>query len=533
MLNSEFMNIKFLRAEEDDRQSRSDNEVEQAPVQNSLESWLHCIRGQGQAFKNATEFRTYIKNYSVATRRSFCYNKNDSKKINVVCSEVNCKWRIYASRHKADNLFGIRKCNLQLTCGEDNLCGRGHPRADATWVANLMKEKLRAKPSYRPYLLLKDIRRDYGVELEYRKVWKGKELAMHDIYGTEKDCYDKLRWYCSNVRETNSGSVAEYEIDALTNKFKRLFICFNVFAGGFATDLDAKNDCNWEWFCINLKSVLLSQHIRGFENFTFFSDRHSGIIKVMRSYPLHNKTHWSFVFKKPAYAPSHQEFMQHINNISEYMPLARKFITNSEPESWANALFRGKHWGVMNNNMAECWNNWVKPARYLPIVGMVDRIRVQIMNMIHQRRETTFAMVQELRTKKEKTLTINGDKTFAVDLNDWSCSCRAWEINMLSCKHSCAAIKSKYLSLYSFCDRYFHIDMYRQAYKGIINLIPTFDMNEDSISEGSIINAPDVRSQPGRRKTKRIPSQVETRVAKCGHCRKRGHNRRSCKEAIE
>ncbi|XP_073151968.1 uncharacterized protein [Henckelia pumila] len=383
-------------------------------------------------------------------------------------------------RHKVDNLFGIRKCNLQHTCGEDNLCGRGHPRADATWVANLMKEKLRAEPSYRPSLLLKDIHRNYGVELEYRKVWKGKELAMHDIYGTEKDCYDKLRWYCRNVRETNPGSVAEYEIDALTNKFKRLFICFNACANGFSTGcrpmifldgthiknkykgsilvavgkdandnlftlaysvVDAENDCNWEWFCINLRSVLLSQHISGFENFTFFSDRHSGIIKavnllfpgshhayclrhlvdnfvkqVMRSYPLHNKKHWSSVFKKASYAPSHQE---------------------------------------------------------------------------------------------------------------------AWEINMLPCKHACAAIKSKSLSLYSFCYRYFHIDMYRQAYKGIINLIPTFDMNEDSIGEGSIINAPDVRSQPGRRKTKRIPSQVETRVAKCGRCRKRGHNRRSCKEAIE
>ncbi|XP_073119794.1 uncharacterized protein [Henckelia pumila] len=197
---------------------------------------------------------------------------------------------------------------------------RGHPRADATWVANLMKEKLRAVPSYRPSLLLKDIHRDYGVELEYHKVWKGKELAMHDVYGTEKDCYDKLRWYCRNVRETNPGSVAEYEIDALTNKFKRLFICFNACASDFATGfrpmifldgthiknkykgsilvavgkdanddlftlaysvVDAENDCNLEWFCINLRSVLLSQHISGFENFTFFSDRHSGIIKAV------------------------------------------------------------------------------------------------------------------------------------------------------------------------------------------------------------------------------------------------------------
>ncbi|XP_073138019.1 uncharacterized protein [Henckelia pumila] len=309
-----------------------------------------------------------------------------------------------------------------------------------------------------------NMERDYGVELEYRKVWKGKELAMHDIYGTEKDCYDKLR--CGFA--TGCRPMIFLDDTHIKNKYKGSIL---VAVGKEANDdlftlaysvVDAENDCNWEWFCINLRSVLLSQHISGFENFTFFSDRHFGIIKavnllfsgshhayclrhlvdnfvkqVMRSYPLHNKKHWSSVFKKAAYAPSHQEFMQHINNISESMPLARKFITNSEPESWANALFRGKRWGVMNNNMAESWNNWVKPARYLPIVGMVDRIRVQIMNIMHQRRETTLAMVQELSPKKEKTLTstyiesrnlivhrscgskfdvVDGDKSFAVYL---------------------------------------------------------------------------------------------------------------------
>lgn len=97
-------------------------------------------------------------------------------------------------------------------------------------------------------------------------------------------------------------------------------------------------------------------------------------------------------------------------------------------------------------------------------------------------------------------------------------------MNILMCKHSCAAIKSKSMSLYDFCDRYFHIEMYRQAYKRIINHIPTFDMYEANNDERCVISAPDIRSQPGHRKTKRIPSQVETRVSKCGRCHKRGHN---------
>ncbi|XP_073130833.1 uncharacterized protein [Henckelia pumila] len=512
-------------------------------------------------------------------------------KIIVVCTEHNYKWRVYASRNKADNLFGIRKCNLQHTCGEDNLSGRGHPRADSAWVAYLMKDKLREEPSYRPCAMVKDVHRDFGIDLEYHKAWKGKELAMHDLHGSDKGCYDKLRGYCRAVRETNPGSVADCEIDIVTNKFKWLFLCFNACVVGFATGckpmifldgthiknkykgsillavakdasdnlftlayavVDAENDSNWKWFCFHLRGVLVLQHIMVFENFTFFSDRHPSIIKVvkllfsrshhayclrhlvdnfveqvLRSYPIHNKKHWSSVFKKAAYAPSQQEFTRHINNILESMPRASTFITSFDPQSWANVLFPGRRW---------------------------DHVRVQIMNMMHKRREITSVMVQELSPKKEKALAstyiesrnlsinrscgwkfevVDGDKSFVVDLNEWTCSCRSWQINMLPCKHACAAIKSKSMSLYAFCDRYFHIEMYPQAYKGMINPITTFDMYETNNDEGSVINAPDIRSQPGRRRTKRIPSQVETRVSKCGRCHKSGHNRRSCKEAIE
>ncbi|KAG6510108.1 hypothetical protein ZIOFF_028116 [Zingiber officinale] len=161
--------------------------------------------------------------------------------------------------------------------GENNLRSREHPKADATWIANVVKEKLRGEPSYHPCTIQKDLQRDYGIELDYHKVWKDKELAMHDIHGIEKGFYDRLRWCCKVIQNITKALV--FSIQAV----------------------------------------------------------------------------------------------------------------------WANALFLSDRWGVMNfNNIAECWNNWVKPARNLPIVAMVDHIRMQIMNIIHRRLESTLAMVKEL-----------------------------------------------------------------------------------------------------------------------------------------
>ncbi|XP_073129999.1 uncharacterized protein [Henckelia pumila] len=165
-----------------------------------------------------------------------------------------------------------------------------------------------------------DLQKEFGVELEYRKVWKSKELAMHDIHGTDEGCYDRLRWYCSAVKKTNPGSIVECEIDLLTKKFRRLFICFracdvgfvsgcrplifldgthikNKYAGcilvsvsKYANDdlftiayvvVDDENDVNWDWFCYHLRSVLLSHQCMSFDEFTFFSDRHPSIIKAV------------------------------------------------------------------------------------------------------------------------------------------------------------------------------------------------------------------------------------------------------------
>ncbi|XP_073138459.1 uncharacterized protein [Henckelia pumila] len=465
----------------------------------------------GQIFEGAVEFSKCLKNYYVATRRSFVYVKNDSEKVIVICNERSCEWRIYDLKHKTDNLFGIRKCILKHICGENNPRSRGHPRADVYWIANVVKEKLRGEPSYRPCTMQQDLQREFVVELEYCKVWKGKELAMHDIHGTYERCYDRLRWYFNAIKKTNPGSVVDCEIDPLTKKFRR---------------------------------VLIFHQYIPFDEFTIFSDRHHSIIKavnhlfpesghayclrhlvdnfvkqVLRSYPRHNKKYWSSVFKKAVYAPSFQEYEQHINSIFESMPLARGFILNSDPQSWENALFVGNRWGVINNNIAEYWNSWVRPARHLPTVGMVDHIRVQIMSMMQRWRESTLSMSRELSPRKGKSVAsvyiesrtlrvhrscnwkfevIDGEKSFAMDLADRTCSCRAWKINKLLCKHACSAIESKSLSLYDFCDKYFKIEMYCAAYKGIINPIPTFDMSEACVDESDIIQAPCEKAIIGR-----------------------------------
>ena len=41
----------------------------------------------------------------------------------------------------------------------------------------------------------------------------------------------------------------------------------------------------------------------------------------------------------------------------------------------------------MNNNLAECFNSWIKNIKDLPIVDLVDRLRQMIMDLWEKRRK--------------------------------------------------------------------------------------------------------------------------------------------------
>lgn len=214
----------------------SQNEMETNVPQTfgeSVDGWIRAIHGEGQSFRDAKDFRSKLKRYSIAKRKSFKYVRNELKKVSVICSDEGCRWMICASYRRSDGAFAIRKCHLKHTCGESNLLTRGHPKADARLIAELVQPKVSVEPQYKPFTMKNDMLREYGVEIPYRRAWTGKEIALQKIHGLQKGSYERLRWFCNALRKTNPGSVAECELYDGTNKFRRMFICLHACAIGF------------------------------------------------------------------------------------------------------------------------------------------------------------------------------------------------------------------------------------------------------------------------------------------------------------
>ena len=134
---------------------------------------------------------------------------------------------------------------------------------------------------------------------------------------------------------------------------------------------------------------------------------YNSLSQVLKKYKYGNYGYWSSVLNKAAYAMTYNEFDRHMNEMMNELPQSKEYLEKSNPKLWANALFEGNRWGVINNNLVESWNAWIVEARSMAPVAMVEKIRTQVMTMMNEKRESSMYMNGELCPQPEKILHLN------------------------------------------------------------------------------------------------------------------------------
>ncbi|MQL68849.1 hypothetical protein Taro_001139 [Colocasia esculenta] len=206
--------------------------------------------------------------------------------------------------------------------------------------------------------------------------------------------------------------------------------------------------------------------------------------------------------------------------------------------------------GELYSNLAESFNNWIHDARSLPILQMVDKIRVQMMEMAAKRKidaalwDTPYCpkvqKIIEKNLQERRSLAIRHSdgikfevvesmKTYVVDLHLQTCSCGHWQLVKIPCKHACAAIGSNKEAVTQYVSAFYSTEVYRAAYETNIQPIPTFDMPDPPQPSEVLIKPPTTKRLPGRPRKRRIHSRGEVDHAYiCSRCKQTGHNRRTC-----
>lgn len=427
--------------------------------QKAAQQWENTITGVDQRFNSFSEFREALHKFSIAHGFAYRYKKNDSHRVTVKCKSQGCPWRIYASRLSTTQLICIKKMHTEHTC--EGAAVKAGYRATRGWVGSIIKEKLKVAPNYKPKDIADDIRREYGIQLNYSQAWRAKEIAREQLQGSYKEAYSQLPYFCDKIKETNPGSFATFATKE-DSSFHRLFISFHASISGFqqgcrpllfldsyplnskyqgvllaatAADgddgvfpvafaiVDVDTDDNWHWFLLELKAALSTS-----QKITFVADFQKGLKESLHqifdgyhSYCLryvaeklnrdlkgrfsHEARRFMINdFYAAAYAPRLEAFERCTENIKGISPDAFKWVIENDPKHWANAFFEGARYNHMSSNFGQSFYSWVSEAHDLPITQMVDVLRGKMMESIYAHRVESNQWNTRLTPSNEEKL---------------------------------------------------------------------------------------------------------------------------------
>ncbi|PHU08519.1 hypothetical protein BC332_20379 [Capsicum chinense] len=569
--------------------------------------WENAITGVGQRFNSFTEFREALHKYSIAHGFTYKYKKNESRRVTAKCKSEGCAWSIYASKLPTTELICIKTMNPKHTC--DGAAVKAGYRSTRGWMGNIIKEKLKVAPNYKPKDIANDIEREYGIQLNYSQARRAKEKAREQLQGSYREAYSQLPLLCEKIRETNPGSVA-IVVAKEDSSFHRLFISFHASISGFRQGcrpllfldstvlyakyqgtllaavgvdgndgvfplafavVDEETNDNWHWFLSELKSAVpmscpitfVCDFQRGISESLhdiFNEECHHGYCLRYLAEKLNNDLQGQFSHEArrlmiqdlytAACAPTPESFERCAENIRAISPDAYDWVTRSEPEHWANALFGGARYGLLTSNFGQPFYDWVMEVNELPITQMVDVLRGKIMELIYTRRvessqwdtrltplmeeklqsETTKARLLHVIPSHGSTFEVRGESVDVVDIDQWDCSCKGWQLYGMPCCHAIAVFEGIGRSPYDYCARYFTTESYHGTYVESINPIPNLENPANGeVDAAVVITPPPSKRPPGRPKLKKVDAfDIVKRQMQCSKCKGLGHNKKTC-----
>jgi len=336
--------------------------------------------------------------------------------------------------------------------------------------------------------------------------------------------------------------------------------------------IDSETNENWIWFMERLRDAIGSP-----PGMTFCTDCGQAVMAgVSEVFPNaeHRECMWHLVqnFKKrfhgkvfddhlwaSSYSWNSYLFEKHWSAMAAAKPAAMVYLQQNHKKLWTRSQF-----GVtckidyVTNNLAESFNNWIKGEKGRHLDDLLDTIRHKLLIKWNHRRKIARQMqgkilphiVDKLK-EQSRNLDIDvitsGDGIaelcarggssfrFVVNLEQRTCTCRAWQVSGLPCKHALAYITSiRGEKIEDHVDNYYSVQKFRSAYEGIIPAIPDKSMWPKS-DHGFFMHPPLLKSTAGRRKTRfRGAAEGGNKGNKgrhqCPICHEYGHHWYTCKD---
>jgi hypothetical protein len=312
--------------------------------------------------------------------------------------------------------------------------------------------------------------------------------------------------------------------------------------------IDGETTDNWQWFLTQLhKAIRDPPHLaictnacKGLETAVmdvFPNAEYRECFRHLMQNFLKKFGGDSFLKMYPtarAYRP--EVFQYFFTNVKEASDQVLPWLEKNHKLLWMRSAFNpAVKCDYITNNLAECFNSWIKDWKDLPICELADKIREKIMVLWRNRRHIGQklngrilpAIVRQLkmRTRGLGHLTIVSSDSIAAEIWDvdtthnrhvvktylHECTCLEWQHTGKPCQHALAFITAQQtvdVDLEPFVHEYFSVQNFKNAYKRLIEPIP--DRTQWPIVELPLqVEAPLNKKGVGRYRKLRIKGCLE------------------------
>ncbi|XP_042391776.1 uncharacterized protein LOC121982766 isoform X1 [Zingiber officinale] len=173
-------------------------------------------------------------------------------------------------------------------------------------------------------------------------------------------------------------------------------------------------------------------------------------------------------------------------------PSAADWFNDKPPMHWSRSHFTTNSiCDFLLNNCCESFNNSIFDAREKFILSMLEWLVEYFMTRMQVNRDRAEEKWEGLfcpRIRKliEKNLTKTGDcipikadnfhyqvscydgSKYSVDLKEWACGCRKWDLSGIPCNHALSAILAQRLDYFDYVHKCYNLATYKQVYSPIV-----------------------------------------------------------------
>ncbi|XP_009115863.1 uncharacterized protein LOC103841103 [Brassica rapa] len=518
----------------------------------------------GQEFVSKEKCKATIEKYVVRKKLNIHFPKCEKKKIQAVCVQDSCKWRLYASINSRSDKMVVRTMEGTHSCYPTGVVDLySAPKIAADYI-----NEFRTNPK----LSAEQIQQRLGMaglRVTKTKCQSARQIMKHIVSDEYAEQFTRMYDYVEKLRKTNLGSTVI--LGTKDRVFEKFYTCF------------ASHKNGWKSACrrvIHLDGTFLKSRMKGQLLTAVGKDPNDAMYIIgWAIVPVENKVYWEWFMdllredlgledgNGVALSSDQQKGLIYaIKNVlpdAEHRMCARHIFANLQKRAFFSDIPKSVS---VENNISESYNAVLKDAREKPIVGLLEDIRRHIMasNLVkikEMESVTSLVTPKALATieKQKKSLkwcqplsngrgiyeVDHGKNKYVVHVRDkTSCSCREYDVSGIPCCHIMCALWAEYKETKlpeTVVLDWFSVEKWKLCYSSL--MFPVNGMELWETHSDVVVMPPLDRIMSGRPKNNdrvRDPSEAASQTSQnsqkaivtCSNCLQTGHNIWTCEQEI-